>query len=89
MENIPAALGAMLEVHGILLVIAALALYFAFLWGITRLMLHTREQLRCPVDGRRASVTFLRGPDGFKTDFVRCSLLPSGKTCARECLRAA
>jgi hypothetical protein len=89
METIPTVLGHVLDVHGMLLVTAALVLYFAFLWAITRLVLRTREQLRCPVDGRRASVTFLRGPDGFKTDVVRCSLLRPGGTCAKHCLRAA
>jgi hypothetical protein len=77
------------EMPRVALVTGALALYMAFLWAVTRLVLYTHEDLQCPRGGRRASVTFLRGPDGFSTDVVRCSLLPHGVTCAKRCLRAA
>jgi hypothetical protein len=89
METISAMLAYAGEVRGTLLVIGCLALYFAFLWAVTRLMLRSNEQLQCPVDGRLGSVAFLRGPDGFKSDVVRCSLQGHEVTCAKQCLRAA
>jgi hypothetical protein len=89
METIPEFIGRMLEGNAALWIIGATALYMAFLWMVTRLLLRTRESVWCPIEGRTASVTFLRGPDGFTTDVVRCSLLPPGTTCAKQCLHAA
>ena len=89
METITNFIGRTLEGNGALLVIGAVVLYMAFLWVATRLLLHTRESVWCPIQGRSASVTFLRGPDGFKTHVVRCSILRPGATCTKQCLHAA
>ena len=70
---------------------AALGVWVVLLWLTTRLLYRTRERLRCPVKGREASVVFMRAPDGFREDVIRCSLLDEepGSTCARQCLHAA
>jgi hypothetical protein len=74
-----------------LLLIVALALYFGFLWAVTRLVMRTRERVRCPVRGKAASVVFLRGPDGAREDVIRCSLLETepGLACDKDCLHPA
>jgi hypothetical protein len=67
---------------------AALLVWVALLWIVTRLVLRGHERVCCPLSGQIARVTFVRGPDGSREDVVRCSLQPGGITCARIC-RAA
>ena len=68
---------------------AALALWVAFLAFAVRLLFRNRERVRCPIQHRTAVVTFVRGPDGWREDVVRCSLLDSQNvvTCAKQCLQ--
>ena len=66
-------------------------MYFVFLWAVTRVVLRTRERLRCPADDREANVLFLRAPDGCREDVVSCSLLEAepDRPCAKQCLHPA
>jgi hypothetical protein len=70
---------------------AALAVWVAFLWAVTRTFLRARERIRCPVTGTPASVVFVRAPDGAKEDIIHCSLRETEfpVTCEKECLHPA
>jgi hypothetical protein len=64
---------------------AGLLVWVALLWILARLAYRGHERVRCPLTGRMARVTFVRGPDGAREDIVRCSLQPGTIACDRSC----
>jgi hypothetical protein len=70
---------------------AALIGWVALIGIVFRLLLRTRNRLRCPVTRRMANVSMLRGPDGGFEDVLHCSLVPRGApfSCGKRCLHEA
>jgi hypothetical protein len=74
----------------LLLTVATLAVIFAWmLWSVWR-SYRERARLRCPVRLRPVRVLFDLGPDGRRTDVLRCSVFGRRPiTCGKACLHHA